>query len=100
MNLGGKYSAASAVGRHFISTRDVGFDGRIKHATEVTIPPKEQNNFKLAPRGSTLVCSEGGSAGRKVGFLKEDVHYGNKLFAVTGWRRSPAKVNLLFLSNR
>jgi type I restriction enzyme S subunit len=80
----GKYSAAKAAGRHFVSTRDVGFDGLINHVTDVAIPPKDQSNFKLAPKGSTLVCSEGGSAGRKVGLLKEDVHYGNKLFAITG----------------
>lgn len=80
----GKYSAVNAAGRHFVSTRDVGFDGLINHVTDVAIPPKDQSNFKLAPKGSTLVCSEGGSAGRKVGLLKEDVHYGNKLFAITG----------------
>lgn len=79
----GKYSAANVDGRHFISTKDVGFDGNITHETEVAIPPQNQNDFKLAPKGSTLVCSEGGSAGRKVGLLKEDVHYGNKLFALT-----------------
>ncbi len=80
----GKYSAASAVGRHFISTKDVGFDGQINHETDVAISLEDQSNFKLAPKGSTLVCSEGGSAGRKVGLLREDVHYGNKLFAITG----------------
>lgn len=79
----GKYSVANAVGRHFISTKDVGFDGQINHVTDVVIPSKDQGNFKLAPLGSTLVCSEGGSAGRKVGLLKKDVHYGNKLYAIT-----------------
>jgi len=79
----GKYSAANVDGRHFISTKDVGFDGNIIHETDVAIPRQNQNDFKLAPKGSTLVCSEGGSAGRKVGLLKEDVHYGNKLFAIT-----------------
>jgi len=27
-----KYSARSAIGRHFISTKDVGFDGRIRQS--------------------------------------------------------------------
>lgn len=80
----GKYSAANVVGRHFISTKDVSFDGNIFHKTDVAIPLKDQCNFRLAPKGSTLVCSEGGSAGRKVGLLEEDVHYGNKLFSITG----------------
>lgn len=79
----GKFSAANVEGRHFISTKDVGFDGNITHETQVVIPTQNQDDFKLAPKGSTLVCSEGGSAGRKVGLLKEDVHYGNKLFAIT-----------------
>ena len=29
--------------------------------------------FKVAPKNSTLLCIEGGSAGKKIGFLKEDV---------------------------
>ena len=80
----GKYSAANVVGRHFISTKDVSFDGNIFHKTDVAIPVKDQCNFRLAPKGSTLVCSEGGSAGRNVGLLEEDAHYGNKLFSITG----------------
>lgn len=80
----GKYSATNVVGRQFISTKDVGFDGHINHETDVAIPLEDQKNFKLAPKGATLVCSEGGSAGRKVGLLREEAHYGNKLFAVMG----------------
>ena len=80
----GKYAAKNGPGRYFISTKDVGFDGQINPTTDVIIPPIAQSQFKLAKLGSTLVCSEGGSAGRKVGFLEEDAHYGNKLFAITG----------------
>lgn len=80
----GKYAAKNGAGRYFISTKDVGFDGQVSPTTDVIIPPEAQSQFKLAKHGSTLVCSEGGSAGRKVGFLEEDAHYGNKLYAITG----------------
>lgn len=69
-------------GRNFIATKDVGFDGAINYRTEVVIPAGNERDFKIAPVGATLVCAEGGSAGRKVGLLNEAVHFGNKLFAI------------------
>ena len=35
--------------------------------------------FRLAPQGSVLLCIEGGSAGRKIGILNQEVCFGNKL---------------------
>lgn len=96
----GKFSAANAEGRYFISTKDVGFDGNISTETDVRIPSAYQNQFKLAKSGSTLVCSEGGSAGRKVGFLAEDAHYGNKLFAVLGGNRVIPKYLFYFCKTK
>lgn len=79
----GKYAAALSTGRPFISTKDVGVDGRVNMSPDVVIPREATPNFRLAPKDSTLVCSEGGSAGRKVGYVEQSVHYGNKLFAVS-----------------
>ena len=39
--------------------------------------------FKIAPSGSVIICAEGGSAGRKLGILNQDVCFVNKLFALT-----------------
>ena len=67
------------VGYPYIATKDVGDDG-IVYDNGVKIP--YETSFKIACKGTTLVCAEGGSAGRKVGILNQDVCFGNKLFAI------------------
>jgi len=69
-------------GLNYIGTKDVGFDGIINYNNGVKIPFNEPK-FKIAPKGAVLVCSEGGSAGRKVGYTNEKICFGNKLFAIT-----------------
>ena len=71
----------SVPGWNYIATKDVDFDGNVTYKTGVIIPFSE-NGFKVAPAGSVFVCSEGGSAGRKTAVIKEDVCFGNKLFAI------------------
>ncbi|MDD7609762.1 MAG: restriction endonuclease subunit S, partial [Spirochaetales bacterium] len=41
--------------------------------------PLAESKFKIAPAESTLLCIEGGSAGRKIGFINQDVCFVNKL---------------------
>ncbi|WP_260952267.1 restriction endonuclease subunit S [Campylobacter sp. RM16187] len=65
-------------GRHYIATKDVGFDGVINYENSVKIPFNE-SKFKVAPKDSVLLCVEGGSAGKKIGYLNYDVCFGNKL---------------------
>ena len=65
-------------GRCYIATKDVGFDGSIDYENGVKIP-FEESKFKVAPRNSVLLCVEGGSAGKKIGYLDCDVCFGNKL---------------------
>ena len=65
-------------GYNYIGTKDVGFDSQIKYENGVKIP-KDEKIFKIAPANSILLCIEGGSAGRKIGMLTEDVCFGNKL---------------------
>jgi type I restriction enzyme S subunit len=43
------------------------------------IPNKNVSNFKLAKKGTSLLCIEGGSAGRKITKLDKDYCYVNKL---------------------
>lgn len=71
-----KYSNVKQ-GYNYIATKDVDFNNCILYENGVKIP--FETNFKIAKKGATLMCIEGGSAGRKVGFLKEDVCFGNKL---------------------
>ena len=68
-------------GLPFIATKDVGFSSEIDYENGVKIPFSEINQFKIAPSNTPLICAEGGSAGRKIGFTNQDVCFGNKLFA-------------------
>ena len=67
-------------GYNYIGTKDVGFDHSINYANGVKIP-YNQRNFRIAHINTPLLCIEGGSAGRKIGVLTEDVCFGNKLCA-------------------
>ena len=63
----------------YIATKDVGFDNVINYDTNIKIP--ESENFKVAPKCTTLLCIEGGSAGKKIGFTNQPVCFVNKLCA-------------------
>ena len=65
-------------GRTYISTKDISFDSVIDYNTGVKIPYDEKK-FKVAPSQSVLLCIEGGSDGRKIGFLQQEVFFVNKL---------------------
>lgn len=66
-------------GLDFIATKDIGFDNSISYDNGVKI--NDYDKFKVAPENTSLLCIEGGSAGRKLGFTKERVCFGNKLCA-------------------
>jgi type I restriction enzyme S subunit len=55
----------------YIATKDIGFDNQIDYETNIRIPASD--NFKIAPANTTLLCIEGGSAGRKIGFTNQAV---------------------------
>ncbi|MGE4457211.1 MAG: restriction endonuclease subunit S [Arcobacteraceae bacterium] len=69
------------IGLNYIGTKDIGFDGVIVYENGVKIP-YEEPKFKIAPKNCVLVCSEGGSAGKKTAYTKEDICFGNKLYAI------------------
>lgn len=66
-------------GMQYIGTKDVRFDNSIDYMNGIAIPDMFLPNFKIAPSGSVLMCIEGGSAGRKIAILNQDVCFGNKL---------------------
>ena len=70
-------------GTPYVATKDVGFDGSIDYENGIYIPKEHVSSFKISPSGSTLVCAEGGSAGRKIAFSTNDCCYVNKLFSIT-----------------
>ena len=74
----------------YIATKDIDFDSYINYETNVRISDYE--NFKIAPANTSLLCIEGGSAGRKVGFVDRCVCFVNKLCAFT-----PKKINSKYI---
>jgi type I restriction enzyme S subunit len=71
----------NTTGRAFVATKDVGYGFQKIDYKNGLLVPLNDKGFKTAPEGSVLICLEGGSAGRKMGLLEEDVNFGNKLFA-------------------
>lgn len=72
-----KYSGLKN-GLNYIGTKDIGFNHEIIYENGVKIPYYEPK-FKIARKNATLLCIEGGSAGKKIAILSEDVCFGNKL---------------------
>ena len=75
-----KYCSGKA-GLPYIATKDLTFKGEFDFQNGVQIPLAELDKFKIAKQESVLICAEGGSAGKKIGFLSKNVCFGNKLFA-------------------
>ena len=66
----------------YIATKDVGFDNRIDYENGMYVK-KEDIKFKRAYKDNTLICIEGGSAGRKIAKVEyEEVCFGNKLCCI------------------
>ena len=75
-----KYYTRLSDGHNYIGTKDIGFDHIIDYENGVKIP-FNSDKFRIAYKDSPLLCIEGGSAGRKIAILEEDVCFGNKLCA-------------------
>ncbi|MBI4650886.1 restriction endonuclease subunit S [Candidatus Desantisbacteria bacterium] len=68
-------------GLPYISTKHVGYGSKItNYKVEMKIPYDEPK-FRIAHSNSVLICSEGGSAGKKIGLIDRDICFGNKLYA-------------------
>lgn len=70
-------------GLPYIATKDVSYDSSINYDNGVKIPFSKKELFRIAPKNSVLICAEGGSAGRKIGIINQDVCFVNKLFAIS-----------------
>ncbi|NQH66215.1 restriction endonuclease subunit S [Streptococcus suis] len=70
-------------GSNYIATKDVNFDGSIDYNNGIKIPEDYLSKFKISPASSVLLCLEGGSAGRKIGLLEQEVCFGNKLCSLS-----------------
>lgn len=74
-----KYSAIIENSIPYVSTKDIDLDAsKIDYHNGLRIPI-ENVKFKIAPKNSFLICIEGGSAGRKLAFVEQDIYFVNKL---------------------
>lgn len=91
--------AGLSVGLPYIATKDIAANtGLIEYDNGIRIPVSEAG-FKVAPSGTVLVCSEGGSAGKKVALTDRPVCFGNKLYAVvSGPKLSPVYLSYVVSS--
>jgi len=82
---------AGAEGLPYIATKDVGYGFEpLDYGNGIFIPPSE-TKFRVAHQGAVLVCSEGGSAGKKCGLTDRDICFGNKLFANELYGQIPSR---------
>lgn len=63
----------------YIASKDIDRDTEFIDYTNGIRIPKNEPDFKVAPAGTSLLCIEGGSAGKKMGFVNQDVCFVNKL---------------------
>lgn len=68
--------------KNYIATKDVVVDKNIIDYSNTLYIKNFDYTFKRAPKGSTLICIEGGSARRKKAFLDRDVCFVNKLCCI------------------
>ena len=63
----------------YISTKDLDISSKSIDYDNGLFIPNGEKGFRLAEKDSTLLCIEGGSAGKKVAFTDRDVNFVNKL---------------------
>lgn len=75
----------------YVSTKDIDADTNVINYDNGLYIPIENDNFKVAPQNSSLLCVEGGSAGRKIGYTNKDVCFVNKLCCFSSNESSNSK---------
>lgn len=68
----------------YISTKDININNAIINYENGMYTKIDDSNFKIAKKNSTLLCIEGGSAGKKISYLLQDVSFVNKLCCFEG----------------
>lgn len=87
------YSVKDPESIPYVSTKDIDLLTCFLNIDNGVYIPSTEHQYRKAPKHSTLLCIEGGSAGRKISYVKREVCYVNKLLCISG----NDKVNSLFL---
>ncbi|WP_158848096.1 restriction endonuclease subunit S [Algibacter sp. L1A34] len=69
-------------GLPYLGTKDVNYGFEALNYDNGVKIPFDEPKFKIAHKNTALICSEGGSAGKKCGITTEDICFGNKLYAL------------------
>lgn len=83
----------------YIATKDIDAQTLLADYENGMYTQKSDLLFKIAPKGSTLLCIEGGSAGRKKTYLTEDVSFVNKLCCITANDRLDSKLLYYYINS-
>lgn len=74
-----KFSSSDQNKRAYIASKDISLNtSEIDYDNGIRIP-QDYAEYKIAPANSSLLCIEGGSAGRKIAFTNQSVNFVNKL---------------------
>jgi type I restriction enzyme S subunit len=85
----------------YIATKDIEYGFQPVDYSNGLYVEVNDSRYKIAPKGSVLICLEGGSAGKKMALLDHDVAFGNKLFAnVCTNELNPKFLLITFLSTK
>ncbi len=68
----------------YISTKDINVNNAVINYENGMYTKIGDPNFKIAKKSSILLCIEGGSAGKKISYLLQDVSFVNKLCCFEG----------------
>jgi type I restriction enzyme S subunit len=63
----------------YVSSKDISINTRNVNYNNGLRIPRDDIKLKVSPKGSFLLCVEGGSSGKKMVFLNQDVCFVNKL---------------------
>jgi len=66
----------------FLATKDLGYASDEIDYDNGWRVTESNDSFRRAQPGTLLICLEGGSAGKKMGIVNQEVCFGNKLFAI------------------
>ncbi|SMP12422.1 MULTISPECIES: restriction endonuclease subunit S [Chryseobacterium] len=86
-------------GRVYISSKDINVStNKCNYDTGLVIPVEELK-YKVAPKHTSLMCIEGGSAGRKLTFTNQEVCFVNKLACFCGENEEISKYLYFYLQS-
>ena len=83
--------------RPYVSSKDIDATYLIANYDNGMYVKKDDYSFRVATKNSTLMCIEGGSAGKKKTFLEQDVTFVNKLCCFTGNDKIDSKFLFYYL---